>query len=161
MSKRASLPYEDSSSGDKALTDLQRALEKFGCQSFGTMTDAERGCTIVAFKWRNRNISLEASWKGYAQAWLKRHPFTYRTSGSKQEHEQKALKQAQMSVCSVLRDWVKGQVTAVECGVMSFEAAFMSHMLLPNGQRVLDRIKADNLLPAPEEKVVDIGSAQQ
>lgn len=30
----------------------------------------------------------------------------------------------------MLRDWVKGQTTAVECGIMSFEAAFMPHMLL-------------------------------
>lgn len=45
-------------------------------------------------------------------------------------------------MCSVLRDWVKGQVTAVECGIMSFEAAFMPHMLLPTGERVIDRLEA-------------------
>ncbi len=72
------------------------------------------------------------------------------------QYAQKALAQAQASVCSVLRDWVKGQITAVECGIMSFETAFMPHMLLPNGQRVIDRVQADNLLPAPEEKVVEI-----
>src|SRR3990172_5640408 len=60
------LPYETATSGDKALIELQRTLAKFGCQSFGTMTDAERGVTIVQFKWRNRQVSLRASWKGYA-----------------------------------------------------------------------------------------------
>ena len=149
------LPYETATAGDKALVDLQRTLAKFGCQSFGTMTDAERGVTIVQFKWRNRNVSLEASWKGYATSWLKAHPYRYTGRGpTKPEHEQRALKQAQTSVCSVLRDWVKGQITAVECGVMSFEAAFMPHMLLANGQRVIDRVQADNLLPAPDESSV-------
>lgn len=153
----ASLPYENSTAGDKALMELQRTLGKFGCQSFGTMTDAERGCTIVAFKWRNRQIQLEASWKGYGTAWLKAHPWKHSSRGpNKEEHHQRAIKQAQMSVCSVLRDWVKGQITAVECGVMSFEAAFMPHILLPNGQRVIDRVQSDNLLPAPEDKVVAI-----
>lgn len=147
-----SLPYEEATAGDKALVELQRTLAKFGCQSFGTMIDAERGITMVQFKWRNRHVQLEASWKGYAQSWLKVHPWTYRLRGTRADHEQKALRQAQTSVCSVLRDWVKGQITAVECGVMSFEAAFMPHMLLANGQRVVDRIQADNLLPAPEGK---------
>lgn len=153
----STLPYENATSGDKALIELQRTLAKFGCQSFGTMTDAERGVTMVQFKWRNRNISLEVSWKGYAQAWLKAHPWQWgRTRLTKEEHHQRALKQAQTSVCSLLRDWVKGQITAVECGVMSFEAAFMPHMLLPSGERVIDRVQADRLLPPPDDKVVNL-----
>lgn len=150
-----SIPYESATSGDKALAELQRTLAKFGCSTFGTMVDAERGMTIVQFKWRDRRVSLEASWKGYAAAWLKANPYTSRTRGTRQDHDQKALKQAQTSVCSVLRDWVKGQVTAVECGVMSFEAAFMPHMLLPSGERVIDRVQAEKLLPPPaDDKVV-------
>lgn len=152
----ANIPYDSATAGDKALIDLQRALAKFGCQSFGTMTDGEKGATIVQFKWRDRTISLEASWKGYAAAWLKAHPYKYSYRVNRQEHERRALEQAKVSVCSVLRDWVKGQITAVECGVMSFEAAFMPHILLPTGERVIDRIQADKLLPAPEQKVVDI-----
>lgn len=145
------IPYETATSGDKALIDLQRALAKFGCQSFGTMTDAERGCTVVQFKHRGRTVHLEASWKGYAAAWLKAHPYKWSNRASKADHEQRALKQAQISICSLLRDWVKGQVTAVECGVMSFEAVFMPHMLTDNGMRVIDRVQSENLLPAPKD----------
>lgn len=150
-----SLPYETSTAGEKALSELQRTLAKFGCQTFGTMTDAERGCTIVQFKWRGRTISLEASWKGYASAWLKEHPYKFTYQRSLQEHERKAMAQAQISVCSVLRDWVKGQITAVECGVMSFDCAFLPHMLLSDGRRVADKVQADGILPAlTEEKIV-------
>ena len=157
----ASLPYENSTAGDKALAELQKVLAKFGCQTFGTMTDAERGMTIVQFKWHNRQISLEASWKGYAAAWLKAHPYNWNSRVTKEQHHKRALDQAQMSVCSVLRDWVKGQVVAIECGVMSFDAAFMPHMLLPSGMRVIDKVQADNLLPAPpEEKVIQIGNGK-
>jgi hypothetical protein len=28
-----------------------------------------------------------------------------------------------------LRDWIKGQVTAIECGILKFEAVFMPYML--------------------------------
>ena len=155
MSKTKSLPYEDAVAGDKALVECQRVLAKFGCQSFGTMIDAERGVTMVQFKWRERNISLEASWKGYANAWQKVHPYPDRwNSPTRQQWDQKALAIAKVAVCSLLRDWVKGQVTAVECGIMSFDAVFMPHMLLPTGVRLIDRVKESGLLPAPDEKVV-------
>ena len=95
-----------------------------------TMIDAERQVIVVAFRWRNRQVQLEASWKGYAQAWVKQHPWK---RGSRVDHDRKALDIGRVAVCSVLRDWVKGQTTAVECGIMSFEAAFMplSHPARP------------------------------
>lgn len=144
------LPYENATAGDRALAEMQKTLSAFGCQSFGTMTDNERGCMIVAFKWRDRQVNLEASWKGYAVAWLKANPYSYRSKGTRADHEAKALKQAKVAICSILRDWVKGQTTAIECGVLSFEAAFMPHMLLKDGRRVLDAAQQANLLPAPE-----------
>ena len=152
------LPYETASSGERALVELQAVLAKFGCAQFGTATDAEKGETIVHFKWREQRVALHASWKGYAQAWLKAHPFNSWTRGSKQEYERKALQIGQRAVCSVLRDWVKGQITAVECGVLSFEAAFMPHMLLKDGRRVVEAAQDANLLPAPDEKIVRLGN---
>lgn len=153
----ASIPYENATAGDRALSDICKTLQAFGCSGFGTYTDEERGLIRVQFRWRNRDISLEANWKGYAVAWLKAHPHTYRMTSTQQEYDQKALKQARTSICSVLRDWVKGQVTAVECGIMSFEAAFMPHMLLPTGERLIDRVQASALLAPPEdEKIVSL-----
>jgi hypothetical protein len=156
MAQRKSMPYEDATAGEKALVEVQRVLAKFGCQSFGTMVDAERGCTLVQFKYRDRQISLEANWKGYAAAWQKVHPQPGRLN--RQQWDQKALAIAKVAVCSVLRDWVKGQITAVECGIMSFDAIFMPYMLLPSGERILERIQAERLLPQDSPKVVEFKS---
>jgi len=151
-----SLPYETATAGDQALVALQRSLSAFGCQSFGTMIDEEHQKIIVAFRWRNRNVQLEASWKGYATAWTKKHPYAGSSYNEKRKraYQQKALERGRVAVCSVLRDWVKGQVTAVECGIMSFEAAFMPHMLLPTGERVVDRVEKMQLLEPPAESNV-------
>lgn len=138
------LPYETSTAGERALAELQRTLEKFDCQAFGTMVDRERGMTIVQFKWRGRHVSLEASWQGYAGALMKTKRQCYGSMRARQEQE--ALEQAKISVCSVLRDWVKGQVTAIECGVMSFETAFMPHMLTAHGIRLIDLVTKQKLL---------------
>lgn len=138
-----SLPYGTAKAGDRALMELQKTLAKFGCSAFGTMVDNDNGVTIVHFRWRNRTVNLEASWKGYATAWLKQNPYRHRYRGpTREQHQQKALDQAKVSVASVLRDWGKAQITAVECGVMSFECAFAPHMLLPDGTRIIDKINA-------------------
>lgn len=136
-----SIPYETAVAGDRAINEMQKTLSAFGCQSFGTMTDQQRGCMIVAFKWREQQVHLEASWHGYAQALIKKSGW----------REREAYEQAKVAVCSVLRDWVKAQTTAVECGVLSFQAAFMPHMVLKDGRRVIDAAQAAHLLPEPEE----------
>jgi hypothetical protein len=149
MSRSTSIPYEGCVGGAAALAEIGKILGKFGCQSFGHMIDQERGCTIVQFKFQGHQVSLEASWKGYAAAYLKAHPYnpSARSNKGRANHEAYALELGQRAVCSCLRDWIKGQVTAVECGVMSFGAVFMPHMLLPNGERVIDRVTGpDGLL---------------
>jgi hypothetical protein len=149
VSKSNSIPYERCTGGDQALNEAAKILAKFGCQSFGHMIDAERGCTIVQFKFQGHQVSLEASWKGYAAAWLKAHPYnaSARSNRGRAWYEAQALELGKRAVCSCLRDWIKGQVTAVECGVMSFGAVFMPHMLLPTGERVIDRVTGpDGLL---------------
>lgn len=153
-----SLPYENATSGANALDDIRKVLVRFGCARFGTMTDNERGELIVQFTYRNRDVTVRANFKGYAAAWLAEYPYnSSRHRRTKAQHEARAFDQAQVSVCSVLRDWIKGQITAVEVGILSFDGAFLGQILLPNGQTVLERAQtpfgADPplLLPLKEE----------
>lgn len=143
------LPYENATSGGAALEDIRKLLTRFGCSRFGTMTDAEAGELVVQFTYRGRDVTAKASYRGYAAAWLKEHPYTQRTRATKTDHERKALQQAEISVCSILRDWIKGQVMAVETGILTFEGAFLGQILLPNGRTVLEQA-AETLLPAIE-----------
>jgi hypothetical protein len=53
-------------------------------------------------------------------------------------------------VCSVLRDWIKGQVTAIEVGILTFEGAFLGQILLPSGRTVLEHAMQTEILPALE-----------
>lgn len=112
------------------------------------MTDYERGNLIVQFSHRGRDVQVSASFRGYAAAWLRKHPWTARKRGTKVDHEKKALEQAEISVCSILRDWLKGQVTAVETGVLSFEDVFLGQIMLPTGKTVMETTRECNLLPA-------------
>lgn len=144
-----SLPYENATSGTRALDDIQKVLTRFGAARFGTMTDNERGEILVQFTYRNRDVSVKASVRGYAAAWLLENPWTSQRRCSKIDHERKALAQAQISTCSILRDWIKGQITAVEVGLLTFEGAFLGQILLPSGQTVLEAAQ-EKMLPQLE-----------
>lgn len=82
--------------------------------------------------------------------YLKAHPYnSSRMRKSRAEHDTAALRQGFVAVNSILRDWVKGQVMAVECGVMSFEMVFVGHMLGEDGRPLLDHLADTKMLPPP------------
>lgn len=141
------LPYENATSGNNAINEIQKMLRAFGCQRFATGEDYETGELFIQFEHRGRQVQLKASAKGYAAAWLKAHPYGPRTRSTRAEHEAKALRIGGTAVYSILRDWVKGQVTAIEIGMLSFEAAFLSHILLSSGHTVIEHVQQQKLLP--------------
>lgn len=47
---------------------------------------------------------------------------------------------------TALRFYVMGSKSP---GILSFESAFLSHIMLPNGSSVIEHMKAEKLLPAP------------
>lgn len=143
------IPYQDATSGSRALDEIQRILTKFGCQRFGTMTDNEKGEIIVQFTYRERDILVKASVNGYAAAWLKENPWNSRRNRTETEWKRKAMAQAQVSTCSILRDWIKGQTTAIEVGLLTFEGAFLGQILLPSGKTVLEHAESNKLLALP------------
>ncbi len=140
------LPYENATSGEKALTEIQKILRKFNCSKFGTMIDYDKGELLVQFEWNGQQVSFPANFKGYAAAWLKDNPYTSRMRRTKQEHEQKAIDIGSVAVYSILRDWIKAQIIAVETGLLTFDEVFMPHLVLPNGQRLIEHVKNSNLL---------------
>lgn len=142
------LPYENATSGDKALGEMQKILQKFGCQSFGSMMDFENGKLIVQFRYRDMPISVEASAKGYAAAWLKENPWNNKRNLNRPKYEEKAMAIGRVAVYSILRDWIKGQIMAIETGILSFEGAFLGQILLPSGKTVLQH--------ATESKMIQI-----
>lgn len=150
-----SLPYESATAGDKAIAEMQKILRSFGCARFGYLVDDEARTLLVQFSYRDRQVSVKASMAGYAAAWLREHPHTARMRKTRVEHEKQAMEIASVAVFSILRDWVKGQIAAIETGVLSFEAAFLGQIMLPSGRTVMEHVAEKDILPAlsaPKEK---------
>jgi hypothetical protein len=141
------LPYEGATTGKKALAEMEKTLRTFGATSLGAMENFDTEELIVQFTWRDRDVTIRASGKGYAALWMKRHRWSSREF--RHNYERRALEKGKVARYSILRDWIKGQVTAVECGIMSFDAAFLGYIMLPSGETVMEHIDQQKLLALP------------
>jgi hypothetical protein len=156
-SGRRAIPYASASSGAGARDEAVKILRQLGCESVGFMDDFAKHEVLLAFTYRGQQFERRVSAKGWAQLWLKQNPWSERRRDTRQEWEQKALRQGQIAVNSMLRDWMKGLMTQIECGIMSFEAVFMPYMLTNDGRPLIERLSETNMLPEPTQpKVVSI-----
>lgn len=146
---KAQVPYASAKSGTAAREEITKILRRFGCESVGFMDDFAEQSVLLAFSHRGRPVQLRASAKGWAQMYLKEQPWSSRMRVTPKQHEDRAVSQGLIAVNSILRDWVKGQITAVECGILSFDAVFLPYMLTSDGRPMLDRLREEKLLPAP------------
>ncbi|MEM1040862.1 MAG: hypothetical protein AAGI12_15485 [Pseudomonadota bacterium] len=132
---------------------MQKFLDKFGCDNFGMMTKNADGTTLVTFTHNGKAICIEASWKGYASAWLAEYPWNSRRKSDRSTWNARAIAQGKIAVPSMIRDWVKAQITMVEIGAFEFDEAFLPHIQLTDGRRVIDHARDGGLLglPKPDE----------
>ena len=156
MSRRkdVAVPYENATSGDQARGEIMKILRAFGCSNIGFMDDFENHTLLLAFKHRERSVQLQASAQGWANMFMKRRPYRWQYNRkTEHDYQQAALRQGDIAVNSILRDWIKGQVTAIECGVLTFDAVFLPYMLTNDGRPIVQRLQETGLLRQLEEKV--------
>lgn len=146
-----SAPYASATSGSAARAETVKFLRRMGCESVGFMDDFAKHEVLLAFTHRGRPVQIRASAKGWATLFLKIEPHTPRHRKSRLQYEADALDQGLIAVDSIIRDWTKAQVTMVECGILSFDAVFMPHMVCADGRTVVERAVEINLLPPPRE----------
>lgn len=144
------LPYENATSGMAALAEVEKIVARIGVNKFGSWTDYDAGRLVVRFELRGRAYQVEASYKGYAAAWLRENPWTNRRSRSPSDWNRLAYEKGKNAAPSILRDWIKAMATAVEVGLLTFDEAMLPHALTHDGRRLIELVK-DHLpaLPAP------------
>ena len=144
-------PYARATSGVSARDEITKLLRRFGCEQIGFMDNYAEHEVLLQFDHRGRQMRLRASAKGWAALWLKENPYNYRHKGGENEHRAKALAQGHVAINSILRDWVKGQLMAVETGMLSFDAVFLPFMLTHDGRTISERADQLGLLAAGAE----------
>jgi hypothetical protein len=151
---KSSLPYANATSGANARAEITKILRRLGCSEVGFMDDFVNHEVLLAFVHRGRQHQLRVSAKGWAQMSLRKNPWTHRHRTSKHDYEQRALTQGYLAINSIVRDLIKGQVTAIETGIASVEAIFMPWMLTSDGRPLIERLDESGLIPEPQEQKV-------
>ena len=132
-----SVPYAQSTSGMRAREEIRKLLQEFGCESVGFMDCFADSSLVLCFTWHGRQIQLKASAQGWANYYLQAKPWNpHRSRSSEEDFKRRAYKQGNIAINSILRDWVKGQLTAVETGVLTFQDVFLPYMLTASGRTV-------------------------
>lgn len=144
-----SIPYEHATAGGAARDEIIALLRRLRCERIGFMDDFENSTLVLAFVHRGRQYEMHASAAGWAEMWLRANPWTTAKRTKEPAYKKAALEQGMIAVNSVLRDWVKGQVMAIECGAASLEEMFLAQTLLADGTRIIDH--AQKLLPLPQQ----------
>ena len=134
------VPYENATSGERARGEISKLLQRFGCESVGFMDEFAEGALLLAFKWRGHQVQLRASARGWADLYLRENPWHSRRRCSEPEWECKALAQGMIAVNSILRDWVRGQITAIETGITEFRHVFLPYLVTANGETVAELV---------------------
>ena len=147
----ADVPYQNATSGAAAREEISKLLRRIGCDKIGFMDEYADSSLLLAFEHRGRMIQMRASAKGWAAWFLRENPWSSTRRVTKAQWEAKALAQGMMAINSIVRDWCKGQVTAIECGVVTVEAAFLAHIVTARGQTIIETIECSHLLPPPKE----------
>ena len=134
------IPYASATSGDRARSEIENMLIYFGAATVSWITDFETHTTTLGFVYKNRQVQLRASAAGWASMYLKRHPWNSRRKQNKLDYEAGVLQQGLVAINSILRDWLKGQLTAIESGLLQFEHVFLPYMITEHGGTVSDHL---------------------
>lgn len=144
-------PYTEATSGTKARAEIQKILQYFNCERVGFMDDFANHTVMLAFTYRGRDVQLTASAEGWAAVYLKENPWHSGRHLTEDKYKERWLRQGMIATNSVLRDWVKGQITAVETGVLKFEHVFMPYMLASDGRSMVEHMSEHLQLEGPQE----------
>lgn len=123
---------------ERSRTEIERTLSRFGASSFVFGWDATGA--MVGFVCRGRQIRMRLALPAeddYARSPQGRH----RTPEQRRNAHAQVVRERWRALALV----IKGKVTAIESGIVTFEEEFAMHTLLPNGANV-----ADEVLPAIE-----------
>lgn len=132
-------------SSDRSRAEIERTLERYGARQF--MYGWDQDCAVVGFVLNDREIRFVLPLPDRDSTDFTRTP-TGRPRAATQaraEYEQ-AVRQRWRSLALV----IKAKLEAVESGIVTFDAEFLAHIVLPDGRTV-----ADNVVPRVQQAYRD------
>lgn len=120
---------------DRSRAEIERTLTRYGAQQFMYGYDQTRA--IVGFQINNRQVRFVLPMPDRAD-----REFTRTPTGKQRVASQvaAAYEQAVRQKWRALNLVIKAKLEAVESGIVTFDAEFLAHLVLPNGRTVADEV---------------------
>lgn len=119
----------------KSQEEIRKTLKRYGATAFAYM-EADSGA-MVEFAARGRRIRFIVELPDPQGREFTRTPTgRERTPKQAEEHYEQAVRQRWRALALV----IKAKLEAVEANIVSFEAEFLAHTVLPSGRTVADEI---------------------
>ncbi|MPV51043.1 hypothetical protein GCG21_13710 [Pseudactinotalea sp. HY160] len=116
--------------------EIERTLLRYGADAFAYATSRERA--MVEFSANGRRIRFLLPLPDPSSPQFTRTPTGRERSATAARDEwEKGTRQAWRSLALL----VKAKLEAVESGIVTFEAAFLAHTVLPSGSTVADEVE--------------------
>lgn len=123
-------------SSDRSRQEIEKTLSKYGARQFMYGWGEHEGAevAVIAFQMRGRQVRFQLKMPDRNSREFTHTPtrMNRRSATAQAEAYEQAVKQRWRALLLV----IKGLLEGVEVGIVSFEDAFLAHIMLPNGQSV-------------------------
>jgi hypothetical protein len=123
-------------SSERSRGEIERTLTRYGAQQFMYGYDSTRA--IVGFQINERQVRFVLPLPDRAARRFTHTPSrnTPRSAAQRDAEYDKAVRQKWRALALV----IKAKLEAVESGIVTFDAEFLPHLVLPNGRTVADEV---------------------
>ena len=123
-------------SSERSRAEIERTLHRYGARQFLYGYDQSRA--IVGFQINNRQVRFVLPLPDRDD-----REFTHTPSRGTERspaQQEAAYEQAVRQKWRALNLVIKAKLEAVEAGIVTFDAEFLAHLVLPNGRTVADEV---------------------
>ena len=144
------MPYAETTSVpvERSRAEIERLLQKLGCQQLQTSIDNEARFATVTFRMRNRIVRFTI---GLPNPDDTQFADTPRGRARKSTAKWQAVAQAERQRWRALFLVIKAKLESVESDIATFEEEFLAHIVMPDGQTVAHHV-LPNVAEAYENK---------
>lgn len=123
-------------SSDRSRAEIERTLQRYGARQFMYGYDESRA--IVGFQINNRQVRFDLPLPNPDNREFTHTPSrgTPRSPTQREAAYEQAVKQKWRALNLV----IKAKLEAVETGIVTFDAEFLAHLVLPDGRTVADHV---------------------
>jgi hypothetical protein len=124
-------------SSEKSKLEIERMLERYGASQY--VSGWKNGIAVIGFTYNERMVRFELALPDRQDPKFtkKKNGWTSRPTTAAQALYEQAVRQRWRALCLV----IKAKLESVESSIDTFEDAFLSHIVTPNGQTVGEWLK--------------------